>query len=371
MNQHQLTALLHRNDVVLYHEDAPLLSNMWSSTSCGAGFPTDEQNAINAIPDRDARSVDWTYEIAFPFFSFRRSSSEPVAHFMVTNFGITKRDFPGNASDDSMRLQDGDLIITPSRWSRNKICQYGFPEDRVRVVHHGVDPKAFYPLSPDERALMRKAIGLKTEEFCFLNVGALSVNKGLDLLIKAFAKVASIRPDVRLLIKDQGYLYGATAQEVIQGIFSQMSPYEADLVASKTIAVGSNLSVEQLRLLYGAADCYVSPYRAEGFNLPVLEAMACGTPVLVTDGGATDDFVFSSECKISSRQTHNRHLDTLGVTDERLLIDTHFLEPDFDGLITTMVESVDRRFTRCATNDVINRFGWAKVTDELLATLRK
>ncbi len=371
MNQHQLTALLRRNDVALYHEDAPLLSSMWSSTSCGAGFPPDEQNAINSIPDRDARSVDWTYEIAFPFFSFRRSSSEPVAHFMVTNFGVTKRDFPGNVSRDSIRLEDGDLIITPSHWSRNKICQYGFPEDRVRVVHHGVDPKAFYPLSPDERASMRSIIGLKAEEFCFLNVGALSVNKGLDLLIKAFAKVASIRPDVRLLIKDQGYLYGATAQEVIQGIFSQMSPYEADLVASKTIAVGSNLSVEQLRLLYGAADCYVSPYRAEGFNLPVLEAMACGTPVLVTDGGATDDFVFSSECKISSRQTHNQHLDTLGVSDERLLIDTHFLEPDFDSLITKMVESVDQGFTRCATNDVIKRFGWTKVTDVLLATLLK
>ncbi len=290
---------------------------------------------------------------------------------MVTNFGVTKRDFPGNVSRDSIRLEDGDLIITPSHWSRNKICQYGFPEDRVRVVHHGVDPKAFYPLSPDERASMRSIIGLKAEEFCFLNVGALSVNKGLDLLIKAFAKVASIRPDVRLLIKDQGYLYGATAQEVIQGIFSQMSPYEADLVASKTIAVGSNLSVEQLRLLYGAADCYVSPYRAEGFNLPVLEAMACGTPVLVTDGGATDDFVFSSECKISSRQTHNQHLDTLGVSDERLLIDTHFLEPDFDSLITKMVESVDQGFTRCATNDVIKRFGWTKVTDVLLATLLK
>ncbi|KAJ3024471.1 hypothetical protein HDV00_000914 [Rhizophlyctis rosea] len=42
--------------------------------------------------------------------------------------------------------------------------------------------------------------------------------------------------------------------------------------------------------LYNAADCYISPYTAEGFNLPVLEALACGIPVVVTKGGPTDDF---------------------------------------------------------------------------------
>jgi glycosyltransferase involved in cell wall biosynthesis len=40
-----------------------------------------------------------------------------------------------------------------------------------------------------------------------------------------------------------------------------------------------------------AADAYVSPYTAEGFNLPVLEAAACGLPVICTRGGSTDDFV--------------------------------------------------------------------------------
>ena len=42
--------------------------------------------------------------------------------------------------------------------------------------------------------------------------------------------------------------------------------------------------------MYNITDCYVSPYRAEGFNLTPLEAAACGTPIIVTKGGSTDDY---------------------------------------------------------------------------------
>jgi glycosyltransferase involved in cell wall biosynthesis len=50
------------------------------------------------------------------------------------------------------------------------------------------------------------------------------------------------------------------------------------------------LNVADMARLYQAADVYVAPYSAEGFNLPVLEAAACGTAVICTAGGPTDDF---------------------------------------------------------------------------------
>ena len=59
----------------------------------------------------------------------------------------------------------------------------------------------------------------------------------------------------------------------------RMPDAEMDKITSKLIYVGDTLSFVQLAKLYQAADAYVSPYLAEGFNLPVLEAAACGLPV--------------------------------------------------------------------------------------------
>jgi len=51
---------------------------------------------------------------------------------------------------------------------------------------------------------------------------------------------------------------------------------------------------EMIAMLYRCSDIYVAPYASEGFNLPVLESMASGTPVIVTRGGSTDDFTSST-----------------------------------------------------------------------------
>ena len=272
VNQHQIVSLLKYPTLNVFHEDAPYLSHAWSSGNCGAGFSASQQSDIDNVPSCSNIDKDWTYEICFPFFSYQKTSDEPVAHFIVANYGLTKRDFPNNLALSNLPFDSGDIIVTPTNWSREKVCQYGFPENRVKVVHHGVDTEAFYPLTPPEREVTRKALGIAEDQFCFLNVGALSANKGLDILIKAFAVVASKFPNARLLIKDQTYLYGTSSQNVIQSIFNSMTAAEIELVTSKTILLSTNLTVQQLRLLYGACDCYVSPYRAEGFNLPVLES---------------------------------------------------------------------------------------------------
>jgi glycosyltransferase involved in cell wall biosynthesis len=120
-----------------------------------------------------------------------------------------------------------------------------------------------------------------------------------------------------------------------------------------------------MALLYQAADVYVSPYRAEGFNLPVLEAMACGLPVICTAGGATDDFVN----EVSARRIESKKVTRM-VADEELLI----LEPDIEHLITLMSLAVEDEAWRRGALEVgpvhaRTHYTWDRVvsllTDEL------
>jgi len=87
-----------------------------------------------------------------------------------------------------------------------------------------------------------------------------------------------------------------------------------------------------MAMLYQAADTYVSPYRAEGFNLPVLEAAACGIPIICTRGGSTDDFVTDDFARrIESRKVSSQ------LNDQEIWR----LEPDLEHLIALMVSAIE------------------------------
>jgi glycosyltransferase involved in cell wall biosynthesis len=96
-------------------------------------------------------------------------------------------------------------IITPSNWSREGFIRSGASPEQVFVVPHGVDQSIYRPLPDDQRVAARKENNW--EGFVFLSVGAMTANKGLIPLLKAFAAVASRYPDVRLVMKGIDALY--------------------------------------------------------------------------------------------------------------------------------------------------------------------
>lgn len=370
VNQFQLLALRSRAGLVVSHEDAPYFSQRWSEGSSQAGFSSQAQKRLDSIKAlKKASQPDWIYEIVYPFFSYPLTSRRPVAHFMVTNFGFSQNDFQAGGGFLPASLRDQDIIVTPSEWSRQKIIRFGFPQEQVHVVHHGVDSDYFRPSPESERSLIRNQLGIKDDEYCFLNIGAMSINKAIDVLVKAFARVAIQYPRVRLVLKDQSSLYGIQAQQVVQDSLRTLSTAEAAAVTQRVVIMNQNLDLDQLRALHGASDCYVSPYRAEGFNLPVLEAMACGSPVLVTDGGATDEFVKDAESKIPSALLPNRVLYEAGIREERLTTDNHFVEPNLDALIEMMSANVRRGPVRRDPRALVEAFSWPKVASDLMSLL--
>jgi glycosyltransferase involved in cell wall biosynthesis/tetratricopeptide (TPR) repeat protein/SAM-dependent methyltransferase len=196
--------------------------------------------------------------------------------------------------DWTARLEAVEEIWVPSEYVRRVYVDSGVRPAKVHVVPNGIDPERFRPgLKPLKLAT--------TKSFKFLFVGGTIHRKGPDLLLKAFLESFTFVDDVCLVIKDfggQDVYAGQTLQEEIRA--AQAVPN-----APEILYLTGDLSEEAMPSLYAACDCLVHPYRGEGFALPVLEAMACGLPVLVTAGGATDDFV-TEQCGYRIAATRRR-----------------------------------------------------------------
>ena len=92
------------------------------------------------------------------------------------------------------------MVITPSRWSAEGFYKAGFKTEQVLIVPHGVDVGTFHPM-PDLRSQARNEIPVAEDDFVFLSVGAMTGNKGVDLLLQAFAVVYQKFPCARLVLK--------------------------------------------------------------------------------------------------------------------------------------------------------------------------
>lgn len=166
-------------------------------------------------------------------------------------------------------VRKADHIITISEYSKVQIIErLGVPASKVTAIYCGVNGE-FQPMDRDE-AFADVSAGLGIRQPYVLYVGSLKPYKNVSTLLKAFAILRKrCKIPQRLLIlgddvKWKGSLVKECARLGIEGATSFVS------------FVGQEL----LPKIYAAADLLVMPSRIEGFGLPVVEAMACGTPVV-------------------------------------------------------------------------------------------
>jgi glycosyltransferase involved in cell wall biosynthesis len=230
------------------------------------------------------------------------------------------------------------FAVTPSVWSSMGFLKLGLLPSRVKVVPHGVD-MSIYNGDRAQRETIRQFLGLRG--FVFLHCGAMTRNKGVDLL---------------LILKGTDGLYGS--KDLVSSYISQLDYYGQRKVAERIVYIGNVLSMPAMSDLYRAADLYVSPYRAEGFNLPVLEAAACGTPIVCTSGGPTDEFVTDAFCrKVRSILKEG----SIG----------NWLEPDLEHLVFLMEQAMQADHFRAAALVqgplfVSREHSWDRVAEKLI-----
>lgn len=152
---------------------------------------------------------------------------------------------------------------------------WGLPPARLHVVRNGVDTQRF---QPQPQAAARAALGLEGAPL-LLSVGHLVPVKGHDIALQALAQLLPRHPGARLVFVGDGPLRGALqAQAQALGIAAQV--HFAGAVPN-----------DQLAAWYSAADLLVLASRSEGWANVLLEAMACGTPVVATAVGGTAEVV--------------------------------------------------------------------------------
>ena len=154
-------------------------------------------------------------------------------------------------------------------------------EGPAQVIMHGIDLEGFSP--PEDRAALRKRLGLPTTGILIGCYGRIRASKGTDVFCTAMAEVMQRLPANALIMgrataKDRDFL-----EEIRDQVSQTQHPDQFHFLPE--------VPVEDMADWYRALDLYVAPQRWEGFGLTPIEAMACGVPVIATRVGAFEQIV--------------------------------------------------------------------------------
>ncbi|MBM4410780.1 MAG: glycosyltransferase family 4 protein [Chloroflexi bacterium] len=203
-------------------------------------------------------------------------------------------------------IKNASAVIAVSRTTKADLVeQLGIEESRVHVVYEGVDHNQFRPV--DARPF----------EFPYLLfVGSEQPRKNLAALIEAFARLkrSGVYPDLRLV------KVGAPG-----GRESDFRAATERLVATfqigDSVIFDDRVHPEALPAYYAGAECTVMPSLYEGFGFPVLEAMACGSPVVASSGGSLPEIAGDAAALVSPRDP-----EAITTAISRILTDSVYRE---------------------------------------------
>ena len=206
--------------------------------------------------------------------NFDASSGGPTIPILHWEFGAPPREWV-----DEVRRK-ADRVWVASDYVRRGYIEGGMPAGIVETIPCGADLESFRPDGP--------ALELpRSAGTTFLFVGGTTWRKGADILMEGWRRAFGPGDDVQLVVKD----FGTNGAYRNQTIGDQIKQLAASGQTAPILYLDEELPFHALPALYRAADVAVLPYRAEGFCLPALEAMACGVPVIHNGEGPTGEFV--------------------------------------------------------------------------------
>jgi glycosyltransferase involved in cell wall biosynthesis len=200
--------------------------------------------------------------------------------------------------------QRADLFHSVSHFSAERLAHF-FPSirSRIRVVHNAVTSHFFEPVTKAGRDYLAQA-GLDQRRFLLIP-GGLHFRKNADLILQAWPRLQQLDRDLKLVVvnhSDPAYV------EKLQALGGD-------------IHIAGFVSDNALKALYTAAEAVWFPSRYEGFGLPVLEAMACGAPVVTSNASSLPE-IAGDAALLADPGSAEAHLEALdGLLGSRALRD--------------------------------------------------
>jgi glycosyltransferase involved in cell wall biosynthesis len=236
------------------------------------------------------------------------------AHSVITVHDLVFLMFPHFLTKDSARyygqidhaVRRANAVIAVSHATKKDLVQLlGVPEDKIQVIYEAASP-LFRPLPREDLAhRLRGRFGIQGDYLLF--VSTIEPRKNVPFLLRAY----------RQLVDN----YGVDARLVLAGekgwLFDEVFDLTKRLNLEDRVLFLGRVSTKELLWLYNAAQALVAPSIYEGFGLTPLEAMACGTPVIVSNVSSLPEIVADAGLSVDPTD-----LDALTVAMWRILDDS-------------------------------------------------
>lgn len=248
------------------------------------------------------------------------------------------------------QLKKFDKVWVPTTWQCENLIDQGFDPNKIHVVNEGVESDVFYPME----------IQPKKDKFQFVHFGRWDYRKSTTEVIRTFGETFKGYDDVEMVCCVENPYPSDGFNTTQQRIDSHNLHYP-------NVKYIDFLPREEYVKYLREGDVFVSCARSEGWNIPLIESMACGTPSIYSDWGGQLEFAYGKGIPVKISHLRESNIGNKVVEGE-------YCEPDFVDLSRKMVE-VYRNYNQYKKKSILDSkeirddFDWGVVTQRAVRIL--
>lgn len=321
------------------------------------------QTEMESTADRPASLVHRPYDVVHANYWLSGLVAEELRKCWGTRFAMTFHTLAEMKNQIAQREQDkdtderlngecylcsvADRITANTKVEKEQLVRwYGAGSSRIRIVPPGVDVSRFNPI---EQRYAKKVIGIPPDHRMILFAGRIERLKGIDNLFKAMALLKQNHPEWDWSKICLSVIGGDPSERGLRENeeMARLHALRDELGLQDLIAFLGARDQDSLHFYFSAAEFLVMPSHYESFGMVALEAMACGTPVIVSDVGGLQQLV-----------KHNQTGLRVKVNDPEALA---------EAMQKLLSDEARRRRIGHSASCYAEDYSWVKITDQLLA----